>query len=176
MWCEGDSRAGKPATGRLEIAVNRWPQWWAIQQDRVANGRSPAWASPVTITQEETQWPSEPAVVPPLRGPKTVGILSRDRTTAETLGEACLGRGYAVKMLASEADSLVCDFVRWTARAGETCDPKSLGDRPWIALVDFPRVEDCERLRLLGSAAVLARPFELEELFWQIGQLSPAHD
>src|SRR5256885_10947172 len=33
-WCEGKLRSGRPTTGRLEIAAHRWPQWWALQQDR----------------------------------------------------------------------------------------------------------------------------------------------
>ena len=175
-WCEGDPRAGKPGMGRIEIAAHRWPQWWTIQQDHVANGRSPAWAWPVTRSFEEGQWALEPAVVPSPRVPQTAGILTHDRTTAEALSEACRGRGYSVQILSSPSDALACDFVLWTVTGSDARETNGLAGRPWIALMDFPRAADCERLLSLGAAAVLARPFDLEELFWRIAQLPAANN
>jgi CheY-like chemotaxis protein len=42
---------------------------------------------------------------------------------------------------------------------------------PVMALVDFPRVADVEHWRAAGAAAVLSKPVNLDDLFWQLDQL-----
>jgi CheY-like chemotaxis protein len=42
---------------------------------------------------------------------------------------------------------------------------------PVIALLDFVRCEDIERMMALGASHVLAKPFLLNDLLWQLGQL-----
>ena len=47
---------------------------------------------------------------------------------------------------------------------------------PLIALLDFPRIEDVERARSAGAAAVLSKPLQLEDLFWHLERVVAAGD
>ena len=47
----------------------------------------------------------------------------------------------------------------------------ALGQRPIIALVGFPRIDDLERFKAAGASAVVSKPYLAEDLEQQIEQL-----
>jgi len=44
-------------------------------------------------------------------------------------------------------------------------------ETPILALIDFPRWEDVRQVELLGPAAVLSKPLNLEDLFSRLEDL-----
>ena len=48
----------------------------------------------------------------------------------------------------------------------------ALAPAPLIAILHFPRIEDCDRARQAGAAAVLAKPLQWEDLFAELDRLA----
>ena len=43
---------------------------------------------------------------------------------------------------------------------------------PVVAMLDFPRVEDCDRALAAGVVAVLSKPLVLADLFWHLDHVT----
>ena len=59
---------------------------------------------------------------------------------------------------------------------GEECEElrrlaAAMAPTPLVALLDFPRIEDFERAEAAGAAAVLSKPLQLADLFWELDRL-----
>jgi CheY-like chemotaxis protein len=68
--------------------------------------------------------------------------------------------------------------VIWDTTAEEMSHPDAVeglralaGHAPIVALVNFPRPDDCRRAMAAGVAAVIAKPFSIHDLLWQIARV-----
>jgi hypothetical protein len=186
-WCEGESRTGRPPGGTLR---NYWHQWlprMAPEFQRAARGERPVWSLPTTATEDERLLATAEAATPALtttaptattRG--LIAILLRNAAMAQTLCDTCAERGYASIWLPEGRGTYLAGVQAaiWDAPpavdswAGTLANVRrDLKGAPIIALANFPRVEDIERLRAAGAAAVVSKPFWLDDLFWQVERL-----
>lgn len=113
----------------------------------------------------------------------TIAVVARHAEMCEWLAAALRSRG--------------CDTVRWDSsgpagaevaaavfdssdcRGAELDRLRELVARvapaPVLVLVDFPRIEDHQRITGAGAAAVRSKPLLLEDLFWQLDRASLKH-
>jgi len=186
-WCEGETRTGRPPGGTLR---NYWHQWlprMAPEFERTARGERPVWSLPTTATEDErllttaeadTHSLSTLPTTAPTRG--LIAVLLRNAAMAQMLCDVSSERGYASIWL-PEGRGTYLAGVRaaiWDALpaveswAGALANVRrDLKGAPIIALANFPRIEDVERLRAAGAAAVVSKPFWLDDLFWQVERL-----
>jgi hypothetical protein len=92
------------------------------------------------------------------------------------LSDACLRAGYATAWLHPRQPARLHGAVA-AIYDGTALDPVGLAEltqvteavspAPVLALLDSPRIRDVRRARTLG-AAVLAKPFCLDDLLWQL--------
>jgi len=182
-WCEGETRTGRPAGG---TSRNYWHQWlprMAPEFARAARGERPVWSLPTTATDDERLLAIADAttVAPhPLPQNGLIAILLRNAAMARALCDACPTRGYASIWLPQGRGPYLAGVraAIWDAPpaveswAGTLASiQQDFKGAPIIALANFPRIEDVQRLRAAGAAAVISKPFWSDDLFWQLGQL-----
>jgi DNA-binding NarL/FixJ family response regulator len=51
------------------------------------------------------------------------------------------------------------------------CFAATISPAPVVALVDFPRLAECEEVRAAGAAVVMPKPCLLDDLLWQVKQV-----
>lgn len=178
-WCEGEPRSGSPLPAAVRSYWHEWSARWGQQKLRMDQGHTPAWAMPVTATEEERLLDSAPDGGPPRSG--TIVVEAEQSESAAALGEACQKWGFdwvwirpgqpAAKQGASPGASIVL----WDAAASDFRQPEQVqkirhryAGVPVIALVGFPRPADVEAAERAGIFAVLAKPYRLEDLLWHI--------
>jgi hypothetical protein len=185
-WCEGETRTGRPPGGTLR---NYWHQWlprMAPEFERSARGERPVWSLATTATDDERLLaiadaaPAAPAPHAPAPQRGLIAILLRNAAMARALCDACPTRGYASIWLPDGRATYMAGVraAIWDAPpaieswAGLLANlDRDLKGTPVIALASFPRIEDIDRLRAAGAAAVVSKPFWLDDLFWQVEQL-----
>jgi CheY-like chemotaxis protein len=200
-WCEGETRTGKPWPGAVRTYWHQWPARARRQLARLAGGQGSAWSLPATATEEErlladagSSLPAGPKGDSPifaasyrknrdssLAGRGLVAIFSPGAARADWLAAACRRGGYATAWLRSpqQADlrgavAVICDGS--DCRGEEEALLRRLAERfapaPLLALLDFPRIEDCRRARAAGAAAVLSKPLDFDDLLWQLAEVT----
>jgi hypothetical protein len=183
-WCEGEMRTGTAWPAAQRCFWYQWPARFESELDRVGQGLCPAWGLPETASLDErVLWTSTEETS---SGRGTVLIAARSTATAEAVGDACCETG-----LAAEA-------VRWHGSGGGARPGDGQGSGPlvaaiwegtqceadeaerlaefcaWlkptlvVALLDFPRHSSCVRAISAGATGVVAKPFQLDDLVWQL--------
>jgi len=181
-WCEGQARSGSPLPGTIRQSWHQWLARMTPDFQRAARGEQPTWCLPATAGDDERLLAAAQPQPQPARG--LIAIHSRHAETAHALCDACPTRGFSGIWLRPRGGpylagirGAIWDSPRgWTAAecAGELAALRQgvgLGEAPIVALVDFPRVEDCRHLTAAGAAAVVSRPFWLDDLFGQLDRL-----
>jgi hypothetical protein len=177
-WCEGESRSGKPWPGVVRTYWHQWPVRAERELRRMAAGECSAWALPPTATDEERLLADAERPLPDRRG--LIAVFSRDRAMAETLATACRSWGWEAAPLRSPGDA-AAGAIAVLFDCGRCLDEElvelqrtaaALAPAPLIAIVHFPRIEDCDRARQADAAAVLAKPLQWEDLFAALDRLA----
>ena len=173
-WCEGEPRSGHPLPGVIRmywhqaaVRIRReFPRWF---QAKVPLGgcRPPR-------RDEERLLASIDAPLP--RGKGLVAIWTRRPEMEGLLSDACRRAGYATAWLHPRQPARVQGAVA-AIYDGASLDAAGLAElrqltaevspAPVLALLDAPRIQDVRLARTLG-AAVLAKPFRIDELLWQL--------
>ncbi|MGA2255692.1 MAG: hypothetical protein ABSG53_13685 [Thermoguttaceae bacterium] len=171
-WCEGEPRSGRPLPGVIRIywyqaAVRirrEFPRWFQSEGS--------AWQLPATATDEERLLASTRAPLP--KGNGLVVIWTRRPEMENLLSDACRKVGYATAWLHPRRPAQVQGAVA-AIYDGASLDAAGLAElrqattavspAPALALLDAPRIQDYRLARTLG-AAVLAKPFRIDELLW----------
>jgi hypothetical protein len=170
-WCDGESRTGNPWPADFRASWHQWPVRFRRQLARLAGGDCPAWGLPITTADDERLLWSADFDAPGSRG--LVAIQARQWDMARWLADACGLAGYATVWIepgrAARATGMVAGI--WDATC---CDPREIAElrslvaalvgAPVIAVLGFPRAEDCQRVRWAGAAAVLSKPLLLDDL------------
>ena len=180
-WCEGEPRSGRVWPGVYRSYWYHWPARIAKDLPDIATGRCPAWGLPVTSTDDEYILFSAGQPPTPHRG--LVAIVTESTVTSEGLSDACRQAGYATVCIAPDQiessvlegpsllisdcgpldHNVLCDIQRLAARHHPA---------PVISLILHPRPEDIDRVRSAGAAAVVAKPFMLDDLYWELDRLA----
>jgi len=177
-WCEGEMRTGRPWPAVIRVYWHQWLPRWHQELGRLVHGLCPTWGLPVTATEEERLLASATDPLPKRQG--RIAIHSPRFEMVDWLSAACRRRGYTTVWLqphrpARTANAIAAIFDGTDGAGVELGQLARLAvwlpGVPILALVDFPRIEDQQRLLGGGAAAVLAKPLLVEDLFWQIDQL-----
>lgn len=170
-WCEGEARTGHPWPAVPRVYWHRWPAWFAEELAAWEQGEFGALSLPLTATDEERLLRADTNLSD--RGEARVAISSPLRDMAALLVEACTEFGYRAHRCEAEDSAANPQPVLGIYDAG-SCDAEALeqlrrlaSDCPatrWLALANFPRVEDERQLREAGAAAVLSQPLVIDEL------------
>jgi DNA-binding NarL/FixJ family response regulator len=173
-WCEGETRTGRPWPAAIRIY---WHQWLPRAEEdlrRLGSGQTSNWSLPITASEEERLLAMADRPWEKRQG--RLAICSPWAEMRAWLADACRLRGYTPVQLPAAADALLFDGT--DCRDHELVElarlAASVRPAPAVVLLDFPRVEDRDRARAAGAAAVLAKPLLLEDLFWQLDAVWPA--
>ncbi len=191
-WCEGEPRSGHPLPGAIrmywhEAAIRlrrELPRWVdgtrPATRERVPRcpvpatfeGQGSAWQLPATASDEERLLASVRA--PLAQGRGLVALWTRRPEMEGLLSEACRRAGYSTAWLHPRQPARVQGAVA-AVYDGDSLNAAGLAElgrlaaevspAPVLALLDAPRVQDVRLARTLG-AAVLAKPFRIDELLW----------
>jgi DNA-binding response OmpR family regulator len=170
-WCAGESRNGRPIAGTVRVHWHEFPARCAQELASLGEGRRTAWALPATASDEERllATPSRPAG----GSEGLVVVCSPDFEIYDWLASTCRRRGLAT-LWRRPGQSLLLDGA-WAGifdaleAEGEGWDglrrfAAAIRPAPVVVLLQFPRVEDRQRVLAAGAAAVLSKPLALDEL------------
>jgi DNA-binding response OmpR family regulator len=108
-------------------------------------------------------------------------IRTRSQEMAECLSAACRSQGFATVCQRSIAAARIEGATAAIFDAGNLSQAEyddlqrfaaALRPAPTIALLTFPRAEDHARARSVGAATVLSKPFAVEDLFWELDDVT----
>jgi CheY-like chemotaxis protein len=182
-WCEGETRSGQPLPAAIRIYWHQWHARAERELRRLIQSQCPSWGLPVTATEEERLLQNTGQSLPCGQG--LVAIHARRFASADWLMEACRTCGYSTVWLrpphyAQVEGAIVAVFVGSDLHGEELEQLRrlthALGRTPVIALLDFPRIEDKRRAIAAGAAAVLSKPLNLDDLYWQLDRVSKVVD
>lgn len=181
-WCEGETRSGQPWPGAIRLYWHQWIPQAHRELAGLIGGTGSAWSLPTTATDEERLLATPPKPVHARQG--LLALCVERSETHDWLADAVGRRGFSTAWLrpgqpvrlqgvraalfdASSINEKKCvQLRRLSAHLGPAV--------PIIVLVGFPRIEDHDRARAAGAAAVLSKPLLLDDLFWQLDQLVAA--
>ncbi|HEX2473692.1 MAG TPA: hypothetical protein VHK01_03035 [Lacipirellulaceae bacterium] len=190
-WCEGETRTGQPWPGVPRFYWYEFPVWFRRQAMLRAVGRCPDWsqcdfgltsADPVPGKNRLPGAPVEPRIADfglpnalgASRGVIELSVSQRD--TADAMTDALDAAGYAtVWHRQGECGTHVRGAVAgiWdggqldeseAAELAAFCRRLERYHTPVIAILDFPRRDRVERVVESGAAAVLGKPWRIDDL------------
>jgi len=179
-WCEGESRSGHPWPGVIRLYWHQWIPRAVRELAELAGGSGSTWALPNTATDEERLLAGSSR---PLAASDGLVVLCVDRSDTHDWRAAAIRRqGFSTAWL-RPGQTVRLQGVRAAlldASSGGDSEmtrlrqlSKNLGANvPVIAMLDFPRIEDHLRAEAAGAAAVLSKPVLLDDLFWQLDQVT----
>lgn len=176
-WCEGEVRTGKPWPAAVRVYWHQWPARCAQELRRLAEGFGSTWGLPATASEEERflSMAERPIHASEARG--LVAIHTPSFDMYDWLSAACRWRGYSTVWLREDRARGVAGvragiFDATECREEEAASLSGLAaairPSPVVALLDFPRVDDCDRALRAGATAVLSKPLLIDDLFWQL--------
>jgi CheY-like chemotaxis protein len=176
-WCEGETRSGQPLPAAIRIYWHQWHARADRELRRLIQRQCPSWGLPVTATEEERLLVS--AAQTPPRGHGLVAMHTGGFAMGDWLSEACRTCGYSTVWLRppnyTNIEGAAAAIFDGSDLHGDELEQlrrltNALGRTPVIALLDFPRIEDERRAIAAGAVAVLSKPFNLDDLFWQLDE------
>jgi hypothetical protein len=197
-WCEGEMRSGTPLATACRIY---WHQAGNRLRDDIARRaacRTPTWSLPTTSSEDERvlarlgapsksrhqrSGETKSADRPSNRG--TIALFGHERTSIEFLVDACRAGGFEALWMGPKR-TLEPGRVRaalWdvttlgdTATAELAEIARVVPTNRVIALLGFPRWHDIQRAAHLGLAAVVSKPFVVDDLFRVLDDLNCSLD
>jgi len=173
-WCEGELRTGRPWPATIRTYWHQWEPRCTEQLGRLGRGESSAWGLPVTATEEERLL-LQAAGSRRRRG--LVAIHTHSFEMQDWLSSACRSCGMSTVWLRPPRPARV-EGATAAIFEGSDCREEQLDElrhlaaalrpAPIVALLDFPRIEDRRRALSAGAAAVVSKPLQLEDLFWEM--------
>lgn len=177
-WCEGETRTGRPWPGISRLYWYEFPVWFGRQLKLRAAGRCPDW-SQCDFGLRTSDFGL------PIAGRKSRGVVllsTTSRETADAMSDVLDSAGYAsVWQRAGNPAPFVRGAVAGVWDGGQL-DEHEVGEltafcrrldrnhTPVIAILDFPRRDRIERALQCGAAAVVGKPWRVEDLLATIEQ------
>jgi len=177
-WCEGEMRTGRPWPGAIRIYWHQWLPRCGQQLAQMARNECSVWNLPVTATEEERLLLAAGQPLGDCRG--LVAIYSRCYEIGNWLSAALRSRGCSTVWLRPPHPARVEGAAAAVFDGSELNDTQfdelkhlssALNPAPILALLSFPRIEDHRRARSAGAAAVLSKPLQLGDLFWELDRV-----
>jgi len=178
-WCEGEQRTGRPWPATIRCYWHQWPARGARQLQAIRERQLAAWSLPHTASEEERFLCEAKPDAASRAG--LVVVWSCNRAVAEWLCDACAARGWATVWLRRNWHAAVSGAALGIFDDANLSGPqqdqlhrlcKLVQPAPVLALLDFPRIEDVACAMQAGAAAVLSKPVQLADLYWQLDQLA----
>jgi hypothetical protein len=178
-WCEGEMRTGRPLPGVIRVYWHQWLPRFRQELERIRRGWCPAWGLPATAGEEERLLSA--TRLPLAQRGGLVAVAVRPFAMADWLSSACRLAGYATVWLQPSRPARIegAAAVLWD---GDDCRRQwrselvrlraELGPLPLLALLDFPRVEDCDAVLAAGATAVLSKPLLVDDLLWSLEEFA----
>jgi hypothetical protein len=197
-WCEGQARTGKPWPGAIRLYAHQFVPRVGSQLAELGKSGTMSWSPPFTATDEDRLLAASPW--PRAGTRKHIAVVSKQRESAAALCDALATAGYDAQCIPLPARSLgtrrgeeragrgsgssvlaqPLDLAIWDCPAGfaeSRNDFVELTRRspgvPWITLVSFPRCGDRAELAALGAAAVISKPFLVDDLLGEVRACLP---
>jgi hypothetical protein len=174
-WCEGQGRTGKPWPGAIRLYAHQFVPRVGPQLAELASSNTMSWSPPFTATDEDRLLAASPW--PRAGARKRIAVVSKQRESAAALCDALATAGYHAQYI---GDHKSLDLAIWDCPAGfaeSRNDFVELTRRspgmPWIVLASFPRCGDRAELAELGAAAVISKPFLIDDLLGQVRACLP---
>lgn len=176
-WCEGELRSGRPSPGVIRILWHQWQPRLTALLDSGSTDAWPLWQIPRTASLDERlactvdlPWPARSGLI---------AIYAAAHETFAALSDVCCSVGYATiwqmseqplaagRLVAVLADGISCDDVgiAYLRRVVRCHRPA-----PVVALLDYVRRQDYDLAISSGVSAVLAKPFLVYDLLWNLEQ------
>ena len=177
-WCEGEGRSRRPTPGVIRGYWHHWLPRCAKELERFVDEACPSWGLPLTASEDERLLYT--AVEPLPRRQGLIVIHAQFVETADALGDACRAAGYATVWLKPGHNPMVkgAAAVIWDGNCCDAAQAESIrqlahvtNSAPIVALLNFPRSQDCERALTAGAACVISKPYRLDDLFWRLDQV-----
>jgi hypothetical protein len=176
-YCQGQTRTGKPWPGAVRVYAHQFAARLGRRFERWEVQAETDWAPPFTTTEEDRLLGPSHAGEQSLRA--RVAVFADLRETASALGDLLRTAGCSVVYGDEGLLGVEVDVTVWDCQADFAASKASferLIERwPQIAkvvLLGFPRVADQVAAMACGAAAVLSKPFLIDDLLWQIKQLA----
>ena len=175
-WCDGPWRRECDwLPGVAIVTWHRWPAWSEVNGQQLAFRRAPSWALPDSTTADELAefWSGQPLKQD--RG--LIAIDSPHAESAEVLADVVRAAGFSAVWQSPSSGGFI-DGVRAVVCEADDAHPatvervaqlsRQFAPSPVLALLNFPRAEDIERIMAVGAAAVVGKPFTLHEILAQL--------
>lgn len=175
-WCDGESRSGQPPPGVIRVPWHAWKSRLPREVSEHPSGL--AWRVPRTATPAERLleiMDREPSLPP---RSATVAIFTERQVDWEGLADICRQSRLDVVELRQpfEATGEPPGGPPGVVLADLPISPEdrtgivralaiAFPGVPILALVDFPRPDECERLLSAGARALLAKPLLIADLW-----------
>jgi CheY-like chemotaxis protein len=177
-WCEGEARTGKPWPGAVRIYWHQWLPRCGQEFRRMLWGECSAWGLPITATEEERLLLAADQPTPKRQG--LIAIHTRPYEMEDWLSAALRRCGCSTVWLRPPRPARVEGATAAIFDGSDCCGEEltelkhlaaTLRPAPVIALLDFPRLEDYHRVLAAGAAALLSKPLNLDDLYWQLDRV-----
>jgi hypothetical protein len=177
-WCEGETRSGQPWPAVPRIYWHQSNARVKRQLKHLVQGKCPSWGLPVTATEEERLLRNTAEPLPRQDG--LIALHARRSVADDWLSAACRTRGYSTVCMRPSNYTRV-EGAKAAIFDGTDLNDKeidclrrfldTLGKTPVIVLADFPRIEDKRHAIAAGATTVLAKPLNLDDLYWHLEQM-----
>ena len=174
-WCEGEQRTGKPWPGAIRVYAHQFVARVGAQLERYARDGAMSWSPPFTVTEEDRLRNTQDRIG--AGDAQTVLVVSKDGASASAICDSLASAGFQT-VWNRYCDRIEVDgaaAVVWDCPAGFAESQQSFVDLvqqlrsvPVIAVLGFPRPEDRIQAMRVGAAAVISKPFLVEDLLWQV--------
>jgi hypothetical protein len=179
-WCEGESRSGRPFPGIIRIYWHQWEGRYSQFVEQLEKSGITSWHAPRTTTE------SDHVVAQTIRkdlslGSGIIGVSAWTRSEFDMLDDAIGSLGLWCRWVersiwdaaSSATVSVMCVVAdSWTAELEKRIRwlNSEIPDVPFVLLLNYPRQSDSESIEAAGVAAVVSKPFELQDLKAAIAQ------
>jgi CheY-like chemotaxis protein len=176
-WCEGEQRSGRPPSGCTHTYWHQWRQRAARDFAAARAGRCPLWGLPPTATADERGLAIAQTPVEKRTG--LIVVCAQRAETASALAEACRPAGFSTTVVVGDQPFAAggATALLWDTSVEEACEVRRVerlrsaaGGAPLLALVGFPRPDDCRRAMAAGVTAVISKPFLVPDLLGYLAE------
>ena len=178
-WCEGEMRSGHPCPGAIRVYWHQWAPRIGRESARWHDGLRSSWGLPATASEEERVLAVAEEPLPRRSG--LCAVCSDEFAMQDWISAACRRAGYTTAWLRPgdppPAEKPLAAIFDGGDQPGHQYEhlrrfAAAVRPAPVLALLGFPRAKDLDLALAAGAAAVLSKPFLVQDLLWQLDALS----